>query len=66
MKNALGEIFIIKDCQTRKSPNEYLYIFKWTQEKGYKNKWTDDGDISGGGPDIPPEQPVTEVQFPIK
>ena len=50
----------------RKSPNEYLYIFKWTQEKGYKNKWTDDGDISGGGPDIPPEQPVTEVQFPIK
>ena len=45
---------------------EYPNIFKWMEEKGYK--------ISGpvmeiyleAGPDVPPEQLVTEVQFPIE
>jgi len=45
---------------------EYPKIFKWIEEKGYK--------ISGplmeiyleAGPDVPPEQLVTEVQIPIE
>ena len=45
---------------------EYPYIMKWIEEKGHK--------ISGpvmevyleGGSDVPPEQLVTEVRFPIE
>lgn len=46
---------------------EYPYIFEWMEEKGYKLCGAPLREIYlEAGPDIPPEQLVTEVQIPIE
>ncbi len=45
---------------------EYPYIFEWMEEKGYKLCGAPLREIYlEAGPDIPPEQLVTEVQIPV-
>lgn len=45
---------------------EYPYIIKWMEEKGYKMDRPVIEIYLVGGPNVPPEQLVTEVQFPIE
>lgn len=45
---------------------EYPNIMKWIEEKGYKLTGPVIEIYLEGGPDVPPEQLVTEVQFPIE
>jgi AraC family transcriptional regulator len=45
---------------------EYANIMKWMAEKGYKMNGPVTEIYLEAGPDIPPEQLVTEVQFPIE
>ncbi|MFQ6003383.1 MAG: GyrI-like domain-containing protein [Candidatus Zixiibacteriota bacterium] len=45
---------------------EYPNIMKWMEEKGYKMRGPLIEIYLEGGPDVPPEQLVTEVQFPIE
>jgi len=45
---------------------EYPYIVKWMEDKGYKRNGPVMEIYLEAGPDVPPEQLVTEVQFPIK
>ncbi|NIM97401.1 MAG: hypothetical protein GTO24_04745 [candidate division Zixibacteria bacterium] len=46
---------------------EYPYMFEWMEEKGYKLCGAPLREIYlEAGPDIPPEQLVTEVQIPIE
>jgi len=45
---------------------EYPYIMKWMEEKGYKQSGPVTEIYLEVGPDVPPEQLVTEVQFPIE
>jgi len=45
---------------------EYPDIMKWMEEKGYKMSGPVMEIYLEAGPDVPPEQLVTEVQFPIE
>lgn len=45
---------------------EYPNIMKWTEEKGYKITGPITEIYLEVGPDVPPEQLVTEVQFPVE
>jgi AraC family transcriptional regulator len=45
---------------------EYASIMKWAEEKGYKKTGPVTEIYLEGGVDVPPEQIVTEVQFPVE
>lgn len=45
---------------------EYPNIMKWMEEKGYNMAGSVTEIYLEGGPDVPPEQLVTEVQFPME
>lgn len=45
---------------------EYPNIMKWMEEKGYEMTGPITEIYLEGGPDVPPEQLVTEVRFPIQ
>jgi effector-binding domain-containing protein len=45
---------------------EYDYIKEWSAKQGYKINGPVMEIYLEGGPDIPPEQYVTEVQFPVE
>ena len=45
---------------------EYPYIMKWMGEKGYKMSGPVIEIYLEAGPNVPPEQQVTEVQFPVE
>jgi len=49
-----------------KIAGEYDYIKEWIAKKGYKMNGAVTEIYLEGGPNIPPEQYVTEVQFPIE
>ncbi len=59
-------IYVILSGPYEKIAEEYPYIMRWAGEKGYQ--------VSGpvmevyleAGPDVPPEELVTEVRIPIK
>jgi effector-binding domain-containing protein len=45
---------------------EYPKIMKWMEEKGYKMNGPITEIYLEAGPEVPPEQLVTEVQFPVE
>lgn len=45
---------------------EYPYIMEWMKKKGYKMNAPMTEIYLEGGPNVPPTQLVTEVQFPIE
>jgi effector-binding domain-containing protein len=45
---------------------EYPNIMKWMKEKGYKMAGPVTEIYLEGGENVPPEQFVTEVQFPVE
>jgi AraC family transcriptional regulator len=45
--------------------NEYPYIYKWIEEKGYKPAGPLREIYLKAGPDVPSDQLLTEVQIPI-
>jgi AraC family transcriptional regulator len=45
---------------------EYPNVMKWMEEKGYEMTGPIIEIYLEGGPDVPPEQLVTEVRFPIQ
>jgi effector-binding domain-containing protein len=45
---------------------EYPNIMKWMEEKDYKMRGPVTEIYLEGGPDVPPEELVTEVQFPME
>ena len=49
-----------------KIASEYDYIKVWIAKKGYKMNGAVTEIYLEGGPNIPPEQYVTEVQFPVE
>jgi AraC family transcriptional regulator len=49
-----------------KIAGEYDYIKEWIAKKGYKMNGAVTEIYLEGGPNVPPEQYVTEVQFPVE
>jgi AraC family transcriptional regulator len=45
--------------------NEHPYIYKWIEEKGHKPAGPTREIYLKAGPDVPPDQLITEVQIPI-
>jgi AraC family transcriptional regulator len=59
-------VYAILKGPYEKIAEEYDYIMGWMTKNGYKMNGPVTEIYLEGGPDIPPEQYVTEVQFPVE